>query len=89
MFKSILFRKITIFTLITLLIAIKNVQSTETILKKSSNIILNGNTLYAGGNGPGNYSNIHIKAKLKNTKDLESEWDEKEINIPSNKTINN
>jgi len=57
--KSILFRKIIIFTLITLLIAINNVQSTETILKKSTNIILNGNTLYVGGSGPGNYSNIH------------------------------
>ena len=58
MVKIIFFKKIIIITIIFLLISINNVQSSEIILKKYVNIILNGNILYVGGSGPGNYTNI-------------------------------
>ena len=51
-------KKILVVTIMILFISISIIPSTGTIVKKSSTMLSDGNTLYVGGDGSGNYSKI-------------------------------
>lgn len=51
-------KKFLVVTIMILFISISIIPSTGTIVKKSSTMLSDGNTLYVGGDGSGNYSKI-------------------------------
>ena len=53
-----LIKKALVVAVILLFISVSVIPSTGTVVKKSSHISFDGNTLYVGGSGPGNYTRI-------------------------------
>jgi len=85
-----LIKKGLVFTIIILFIGMGITPSTGTVLEKTSILSFDGNTLYVGGNGPGNYSKINDAYNDANPGDTifvysgtyyEELWIEKTINL--------